>query len=440
MGGGDVSEIIHRSVGAGNTQPLATGANNPMTVSGTTVTFTSPLPDLVGVGDAIVYDVDGNGGIDGRDTIAFIHARVSSTEYELRAASGGWPVPVADEADWLIHRAYVALADAVVGSENPGLPEPLRDFDSWSAGHDLVAADQSWHIACYADAPDTTPVLISGWTTSTTRRLRIHTPTEPDQVGARQRHTGVAGTGYVIDLASAAVPTSHAVEIGSDHVILEGLEITGWENEPMNNSYEGARVAADGVLLDGLIIHDDVHPDTVNPNADGINLNAMQDGWTVTVRNSLVYNISRGGILYQGSGAPVVVVENTTVVNTGTSGVNADGQAGIHLAESTGPATIRNTISVVTDIDSADFFRMNGNWGVSSNNLSSDTSAPGTLSLTGVTAAELFVSATAGAEDFHLLESAPGVDAGVDLPGFSVDFEGDPRPAGSWDVGADEVP
>jgi hypothetical protein len=77
--------------------------------------------------------------------------------------------------------------------------------------------------------------------------------------------------------------------------------------------------------------------------------------------------------------------------------------------------------------------------GTESNNLSSDSTASGTGSLTGKTAANQFVSTVAGSEDLHLLSTADAVGAGVDLATTSVDINGSDRNALAatvWDIGA----
>ncbi len=41
--------------------------------------------------------------------------------------------------------------------------------------------------------------------------------------------------------------------------------------------------------------------------------------------------------------------------------------------------------------------------------------------------------------DVHLVSGSPCIDAGTEVPGLFMDFEGDPRPSGGgWDIGADE--
>ena len=74
---------LYRSVGITAT-PLASGAANALTISGSTATFGVALANNIGVGDAIQYDSDGNGSI---DALAFIHGRTSSQSYTVKNKS-----------------------------------------------------------------------------------------------------------------------------------------------------------------------------------------------------------------------------------------------------------------------------------------------------------------------------------------------------------------
>ena len=90
-----------------------------------------------------------------------------------------------------------------------------------------------------------------------------------------------------------------------------------------------------------------------------------------------------------------------------------------------------------------------------SHNLSSDSSATGTGSVTGKSAASLFVSTTTGSEDLHLINGAAALGAGKDLgtkvTAWSADFGGEGtcmthlnfdidgenrNDEGDWDIGA----
>ena len=78
-------------------------------------------------------------------------------------------------------------------------------------------------------------------------------------------------------------------------------------------------------------------------------------------------------------------------------------------------------------------------------NLSTDSTATGTNSVTGEAYGDLFVSDTAGTEDLHIKTSSDAVGAGVDLgtspTGVNIDIDGRDRDAegDTWDIGADQT-
>jgi hypothetical protein len=78
-------------------------------------------------------------------------------------------------------------------------------------------------------------------------------------------------------------------------------------------------------------------------------------------------------------------------------------------------------------------------------NLSSDSSASGTGSLTSKASSNQFVSTTGGSEDLHLKPGADAIDAGTDLgttpSGVEIDIDGRDRDAegDTWDMGAHEL-
>ena len=88
---------LYRSVGITGAA-LASGAANALTISGSTASFASALPNNIGVGDAIQYDSDSNGSI---DALAFIHGRTNSQTYTVKNKSGAAPTATAGpDNDW----------------------------------------------------------------------------------------------------------------------------------------------------------------------------------------------------------------------------------------------------------------------------------------------------------------------------------------------------
>ena len=78
-----------------------------------------------------------------------------------------------------------------------------------------------------------------------------------------------------------------------------------------------------------------------------------------------------------------------------------------------------------------------------SNNISSDSSAPGDYSLTSKDPEDIFVSTTQGSEDLHVKSRAPGLRKGVDLgttDDVQYDIDNFDRDSTSsiWDIGADQ--
>ncbi len=265
-------------------------------------------------------------------------------------------------------------------------------------------------------------VIIEGSTTDADHYLDLSVP-EPWQ------HKGRPGTGVVIDPDGFF----HAFDVRDDFTRIAGFEITGWPNQSGNSSWEGVHVHADNVLLEFLLIHDDDFGTYNNPNSDAINLNHMIAGQNITIRNSIIYNIGRGGINYQGTGAITATIENVTIFNTGL--VGADGDGGINNNSASATFNIINTISM--DSNSGADFKHPGILGLSSNNLSSDASAPGLSPLTGRFAQDQFVSITPGSEDFHLKPGADAIGAGVDRSlRFTKDIDLITRTL-PWDIGAD---
>jgi len=151
---------IYRSVGATGTSSLATGSSNNMTLSNGVATFANALPARVGVGDVFEYATSGNT----IDAVVFIYKRVSSTKYLVRTSSGGIPPNRAAFPDWSLFRSYTTLANAIdsaVGAnENNGLNGAVENFDTYASGRDMVATNEQWNFALYADGTDTMAVTV----------------------------------------------------------------------------------------------------------------------------------------------------------------------------------------------------------------------------------------------------------------------------------------
>ena len=115
-------------------------------------------------------------------------------------------------------------------------------------------------------------------------------------------------------------------------------------------------------------------------------------------------------------------------------------------------------VGVSASNGSATCYSFSSTGGAVSNNLSSDSSAPGSSDVTGESAADLFESPTAGSVDLHLKSGAAAIGAGVDIgttfdnsagdfwgyagqdmgPQFDIDNRDRDAEEDTWDIGADQ--
>lgn len=412
---------IYRSVGPGNTTALAVGTSNTLTISGSTATFTSPLPDRVGVGDALQYDSDGNGSI---DAIAFIHSRLSSKSYTVKTAGGADPTAVASDNDWSLFRAYTALASAESGNENTGINATVRNFDTWQAagGKDIATSNEVWNIACYGDAVDTTAVTIGGWTTGANNYIRIYTPVSKEEVGVSQRHLGKwDSTKYILENSSS---NGRALLGNVKNIKIFGLQIFNQPSEgydqngiELYNSDPGYEIANNIVRYAG----------SNGTDINGIFI-SMSTG-SGKIYNNLVYDLSAGnGIKTEcGGNALRCLVYNNTVYNSSVGFRDSQYQDTI----------IANNIAQ----GCANGFY--SNWHPDSDYNVSDLTndAPSTSYRNNLATTVSFFDVAN--KDFHLLSSdTMAKDHGISNPGsglFFTDIDGQAR-IGSWDIGADERP
>ncbi len=440
---------LYRSVGI-----TATNLNtSPHTVeiSGSTATFSGDMPTLVGVGDVLAYN-------NGSNRIAFIYGRTSATVFTVKDKDGGTPAAASAGTAVGVYRAYTSLGNWESQTENANITEPAEDDVNPST--DLSAANTILMVACYADGAETTgsEVNISGWTTGAGNYIRIFTPTGTDEVGASQRHSGSAGTGFVMK-PNTSSPGEYfsVIEIQEDYVRIEGIEIDGTtitNGQSVSGIQTNNISAASDIRIDKCLIHDITSTTGANyPFAVGIK---VDDGST-RITNNIIYDMRNTsadadafakGMRLDGGAAESQNVYNNTIYNVNSSG-SAGTIAGIHAISGTITATNNYVGGTSGGASAVDF---TGTL-TQSNNISSDATASGTGSLTNRSATDnpnpgagdwvVFANLTAGSENFHLQDAAENdaLNTGANLSGtFSDDIDGDVRPSGAntWDIGADE--
>ena len=401
---------------------LANSGTASMTTGSTTVSFTAALPapgtvGAVGLGDELVI---------GTETF-YILSQDSDILVTVDHAAAADHTAVA----YTITRAY-------------GGPTAIQDWETGRQG-DLLAANRLEVGVAYKDGTFTETVSIGGSTTDASRFMWL-------TVAEGQRHDGTAaivGTDHVVLDPTIA---GHGFAVLDDYTRVGWFEVTGWTG----SGNEGVRIQANDTFFNHMIVHD-----ALDTKADGFFFNDGGD-WTATIRNTIVYNVGRSGIYLANDTLSlrnmVLNVESVTVYNCGSTSLLSEESGGINVCErnEVGSISTLNAINVISvdnadlDLDGDGDFNIVTNaecggppsWGISDFNLSSDTSAPGASSLKGsgtYPAVNQFADITPGTEDLHLKAGADAIDQGTDLSGsFCCDIDFGLRPAGAWDIGADE--
>ena len=426
--------ILYRSVGNNGGAALASGGgSNALSISGSTATFGAALANPnIGVGDVIQYNANG--------ALAFIHGRSNSQVFTVKDKAGNPPTAVAGDTGWFIYRAYRSLNNWQFQNENASIVAGLRDFDV-PAGLNLVTANTVMAVACYADANDTTTVLIDGWTTDAGHYISIFTPYLLGHVGATQRHTGTwASGGYAL---VTNVAFFGVLDIRDDYVRVTGLRIENTHAEPAGGADQVLGIqsrpnAPFEVQLSHNIIRATGSVALNAHNWTDSGLYQYSDGGVLKAWNNIIYGFGSGiaGEYINTSGT--YVLYNNTIANYVDVGIYFQGtNVGVYrwannLVQGTG-GWGGNYYTADLQAPGLDY---------SSTNLSQDASAPAAVG--GGGAPVNGVVAFVGAPDYHL---SPGdtsaKDRGTNLsadPNLAVfdDIDGQLRQV-LWDIGADDA-
>ncbi len=435
--GGGPTIQIYRSIGPGNTSALASGASNAITISGTSATFASALPNNIGVGDAVVY-ASGT-------KIAFISGRTSSTQYTLQSASGGTPVTASGDTTWSIYRAYTSLAQAMAGNSytnaNSSIPVGVRGFDTFNSNNDLVANNEAWNFACYADGTDTTAVDTAGWKTGLNNYLRIFTPYLSTDVGVSQRHSGSWNSGgYQLNASSG----NYDINIQVNAIRVDGLKLGGAYSGCAALCFDdpgtGISGAGDTYIEDNII---EVPPGSFWPEGIFISSSPANLAGNVYIENNVVFMPLGGspsgqqGIADGSSGAGPSYAANIYAYNNTVVG---SFDFGFFLNGTKNNLVLKNNI--VQGAKSQGYAY--GGFALGSDyNISSDTTTTGGAhDITNATVA--FADAPSGnyllaSYDTAAQDKGENLSSDPNLP-FNNDIAGGARGQGAgWDIGAGEA-
>jgi len=396
--------------------PIKPSGTNGLTISGSTATFDSGLPDNIGVGDVIQYDSDDNGSI---DALAFIHGRTSSTVYTVKNKLGIEPTQTTvEDNDWEIYRAYNSLANWQALDENDTLDNSVEDFDT---SRDITGFVMN--VACYGDGADTTAVDITGWTTSSSNYIKIYTPYSLSEVGSSQRHDGTWDTGkYRLEVAS----NSSAISDSANYIRIEGLQVSSTVNAGSDDVIYFGVASAGEVWVSKCIIKG-VFSGTAN-NLAGISSYNASASLVVKVWDNILYDFIFGT-------ANVMTVYNNTATTYAYNNTLQNVYQGFY--RDGGTFVVKNNI--VQDASNAGYLGTFVSSDYNISNLTNDAPSPSYRPNQATTV----TFADKDNDDFHLDSTDTfAKDQGTDLSDdlnlpFSDDIDTHYR-GSSWDIGADE--
>lgn len=375
----------------------------------------------MGVGDRVTYDTS---------KIAYIASKVSNTQWNLVTALGAEP---SDEGSAVtvnsIAHEYTSLPAAESGASDAN---HINDSD-------LTNADVILNLPCYNDSgPSTAKTTVTGWTTGSGNYIKIYAPNNTTtECNQSQRWEGFYDTSKYYHATSTGW-----IDVREDFVIMEGIQarLTTDSDVTCYAINSGSATSEVKVITclargpNGTVRHRGFY--AYNPTAAGakvyfINCVAYDWGTNSNAAACAVISVSVGITAYfyncvgtsseygfQGNGAGVTVYCKNCFGTDVVGGVDA-----------------------FAAVSSATFHAD------STNNASNDATAPGSdsVSLSSRTHTNYFVEADNFTISRNGTYSSEIIGAGTDLSSdsdyaFDYDFLGETRPAGSWDIGAHQLP
>lgn len=273
-------------------------------------------------------------------------------------------------------------------------------LSSWEAGEqtNLVTADQIATAECYDDWASglSDEVTISGWTTDSTRYVKV-------TVAAGHRHDGTPQSGFFIKISSSSGLA--VVTASQNYTRLEYLDV---ENTRSSAFRCGISLGGQAAIADKCI----AKSGTVY-GCSGYYVSAYES----QVRNSLAYN-STIGVSVASSNAQVVY-----------NNISANCTTGFALVSSV--AKNNCAYSCTTDYTGG-----SGSSATNATSAAATTNVPGTGAMANIVSGDF---ANAASNDFHLSSGSVLRGAGTNLYStFTTDIDGDTWPSsGAWDIGFD---
>lgn len=310
------------------------------------------------------------------------------------------------------------------------------DLDSSSMMGGVYGSGDAAIGECYGDSDFDEKVTIDGGVSIGLASVKLTVP-------EAQRHDGTEGSGVVIQYSGTSTPS---------FVLKRSTLTVEWIEFDLSSAGSGVLSCVNfgsnahtNVFFKNNIIHD-----LVNQSGDVNGIYIYGTGNSSNTRhclNNIIYNIkdsndSAFGIRFATSNYAANIYNNT-VYFVETGGGSEDAYC-ISIEDT--EAVVKNNIAARPVGGDNLCFGGSGFSGATTDyNLSTDSTATGTNSVTGEAYDDLFLSTGVGTEDLRLKAGADAIGAGVDLgtspTGVNIDIEGRDRDAqgDTWDIGADQT-
>jgi len=318
------------------------------------------------------------------------------------------------------------------------------DLDSSSMMGGIYGSGDDAVGECYNDSTFDEQVTIDGGGSVGLSSVKLTAP-------ASERHDGTAGSGVRIQFSGSSASDTIGFLIKRSQFTVEWIEMDYTNvGSQLSSGVNFGAGSTQEVYVKNNIIHG---IKTQSNHIHGIYVwHAYTDSTSSRyLLNNLVYNIDNSSTTKEASGITVpsgnwnLYIYNNTVYHVKATGSGDDAFCfSIHDTKT----TLKNNIAARPDAASASDEKCFAESGFSGSthdyNLSTDSTATGTNSVTGEAYGDLFLSTGVGTEDLRLKAGADAIGAGVDLgtspTGVNIDIEGRDRDAqgDTWDIGADQ--
>lgn len=310
--------------------------------------------------------------------------------------------------------------------------DAYSSLNAWESAEqtNLVSDGDSHIVYCRASSgtADTTNIVLDGWTTSVTNTITI------EAADSDKASTSFNTSKYRL---SSTAASGRTFEIKDDNVFINNIQFihagtTGSTDRSIEINLYRSNVNIDGCFIKG--------------GYQGVYCNSNNDARIINITNCIVINTYQSGYDQLGGNSAGVKIYNNTAFNCNTS--STANRGGFRIAD-VNIGALKNNLSMSCNNDFSD-------WGdnIGDYNISSDTTAYGSNSLTSRTATAsaspgvgdwvIFTNITGGSEDFSLQNNAEndaqgaGVGPSSDANVPTTDIDGNSRTGTTCDVGAYE--